>query len=44
MTNLSPNQLKQYENEGFVSPVDIFSKDRANEIRNELEFIEKKNA
>ena len=42
MTNLSSNQLKQYEDKGFVSPIDIFSKDRANEIRNELELIEKK--
>ena len=42
MTNLSPNQLKQYENEGFVSPVDIFSKDRAKEIRKEIEMIEEK--
>ena len=42
MTNLSTNQLKQYENEGFVSPIDIFSKDRANSIRNEIELIENK--
>ena len=42
MTYLSPNQLKQYENEGFVSPIDIFSKERANEIRKEIELIEKK--
>ena len=32
MTNLSPNQLKQYENKGFVSPIDIFSKDKTNEM------------
>ena len=41
MTNLSSNQLKQYEDEGFVSPIDIFSKDKAKEIRNEIELIEK---
>ena len=42
MTYLSSNQLKQYEDEGFVSPIDIFSKDKAKEIRDEIELIEKK--
>ena len=41
MTYLSANQLKQYEVEGFVSPIDIFSKEKAKEIRNEIELIEK---
>ena len=42
MSYLSSNQLKQYENEGFVSPINIFSKDKAKEIRNEIELIENK--
>ncbi len=42
MTYLSSNQLKQYEDEGYVSPINIFSKDKAKEIRNEIELIEKK--
>ena len=42
MTYLSPNQLKQYKDEGFVSPIDIFSKDKTNEIRKEIEQIEEK--
>ena len=42
MSYLSSNQLKQYEDEGFVFPINIFSKEKANEIRNEIEFIEKK--
>ena len=42
MTNLSSNQLKQYEDEGFVSPIDIFSKNRAYKIRQEIELIEEK--
>ena len=42
MTYLSPNQLKQYQTEGFISPINIFSKDKAKEIRNEIEFIENK--
>ena len=40
MTYLSSNQLKQYEDEGFVSPINIFSKEKAKEIRNEIELIE----
>ncbi len=42
MANLSSNQLKQYEEEGFVSPINIFSIDRANKIRKEIELIENK--
>ena len=41
MTYLSANQLKQYEDNGFVSPINIFSKEKAKEIRNEIELIEK---
>ena len=41
MTYLSPNQLKQYEDDGFISPINIFSKEKAKEIRNEIELIEK---
>ena len=40
MSYLSSNQLKQYEDQGFVSPINIFSKDKAREIRNEIELIE----
>ena len=42
MSYLSLNQLKQYEDNGFVSPINIFSKEKAKEIRNEIELIEKK--
>ena len=42
MSYLSSNQLKQYEVDGFVSPINIFSKEKAKEIRNEIELIEKK--
>ena len=41
MSYLSSNQLKQYENDGFISPINIFSKEKAKEIRNEIELIEK---
>jgi len=42
MNYLSSNQLKQYKDEGFVSPINIFSKEKAKEIRNEIELIENK--
>ena len=42
MSNLSSNQLKQYKDQGFVSPIDIFSKNKANEIRKEIELIQEK--
>ena len=41
MTYLSSNQLKQYEEKGFISPINVFSKEKAKEIRNEIELIEK---
>jgi len=41
MAYLSSNQLKQYKDEGFVSPINVFSKEKAKEIRGEIELIEK---
>jgi len=41
MAYLSSNQLKQYKDEGFVSPINVFSKEKAKEIRDEIELIEK---
>tara|TARA_Y100001935_G_C17197402_1_gene453237 strand:- start:57 stop:884 length:828 start_codon:yes stop_codon:yes gene_type:complete len=41
MSFLNTNQLKQYEDDGFVSPISIFSKDKAKEVRREIELIEK---
>ena len=42
MTYLSSTQLKQYQNEGYISPINELSKGEAKEIRNEIEFIENK--
>ena len=42
MSYLSSNQLKQYKDDGFVSPINIFSKEKAKEIRKEIELIENK--
>jgi ectoine hydroxylase-related dioxygenase (phytanoyl-CoA dioxygenase family) len=40
MSYLSSNQLNQYEYDGFVCPINIFSKEEAKEVRNEIELIE----
>ena len=42
MSFLTSTQIKQYKDEGYVAPVDALSKEEANEVREELEFIEKK--
>ena len=41
MTYLNSNQLKQYNEEGYVAPLDILTKEEALDARNEIEFIEK---
>ena len=42
MTYLSSNQLKQYEDQGYVSPIEVLSSNEALEARKEIELIEKK--
>ena len=42
MSYLSSNQLKQYKDEGFISPINIFTNEKAKKIRNEIEIIENK--
>ncbi len=42
MSSLTSDQLKQYEEEGFVAPIDVLSNEEAKEIRDEIELIEKK--
>ena len=42
MSKLSPNQLQEYNNNGYVAPIDILSLNETIEIRKEIEFIEKK--
>ncbi len=40
--SLTANQIKNYENNGYISPINVLSKKEAYEIREEIEFIEKK--
>ncbi len=42
MSSLKLNQIKQYQDDGYVAPIDVLSKEEAKEIRDEIENIEKK--
>ena len=42
MHKLTSEQRKQYEDKGFVAPLDALTKDEAEEVKSEIEFIEKK--
>ena len=42
MSSLTSEQLKQYKEEGYVAPIDVLSKEEANEVKEEIELIEKK--
>jgi len=42
MTYLSDQQIKFYNEKGYVAPIDVLSIQEANEIREEIETIEKK--
>ena len=41
MPYLNSNQLKQYNDEGYIAPINILSLDEAVEARKEIELIEK---
>ena len=42
MPKLSDQQIKFYNEKGYISPIDVFSTKEAKEIRDEIENIEKK--
>ena len=42
MTYLTSNQLKEYNEQGYLAPLDVLSKSQALEARKEIELIEKK--
>ena len=42
MTHLSEQQIKFYNEKGYIAPIDVLSRQEANEIRQEIETIEKK--
>ena len=41
MTKLSDQQIKFYNEKGYIAPIDVLSIKEANEIREEIETIEK---
>ena len=42
MPNLSPEEIQQYKEDGYVAPIDVLSKEEAEEVKKEIEYIEKK--
>ena len=42
MSKLNAKQLKDYNDNGFVAPIDVLSLNKTEEIKKEIEFIEKK--
>ena len=42
MSHLSKKEINQYNEKGYISPIDALTKDEADEVREEIEFIEKK--
>ena len=42
MPNLSPEEIQQYKEDGYVAPIDVLSKEEAAEVKKEIEYIEKK--
>ena len=42
MAKLSEQQIKFYDEKGYIAPIDALSRQEANEIRQEIETIEKK--
>jgi len=42
MSNLSKSEINQYNEKGYLAPIDALTKDEANEVKNEIEFIENK--
>ena len=42
MSKLTPEQHEQYKEKGFIAPLDVLNKEEAEEVKNEIEFIEKK--
>ena len=42
MTLLNAEQLKYYNDDGFIAPIDVLTLEEAQEIKKEIEYIEKK--
>ena len=42
MPHLSKKEINEYNEKGYIAPIDALTKDEADEVREEIEFIEKK--
>ena len=41
MPNLSKEQINQYQEDGYLAPINVLSRDEGDEVKNEIEYIEK---
>ena len=41
MSSLNSKQVKDYNDYGFVAPIDVLSSEEAKKIKEEIEYIEK---
>ena len=42
MSGLSTNQINHYNEKGYISPLEALSTSEANDVKDEIEYIEKK--
>ena len=42
MSNLSLEQINQYKEDGYIAPIDVLTKNEAEEVKKEIEYNEKK--
>ena len=42
MTALTSQQLKEYNDKGYLAPINVLSLEEVNKIKTEIEYIEKK--
>ena len=40
MSHLSKKEINEYNEKGYFSPIDVLTKDEANEVKEEIEFKE----
>ena len=44
MSQLTVDEIKQYDKDGYIAPINVLTKEEALEVRKEIELVEKKNA
>ncbi len=44
MANLSEQQINFYNKNGYIAPINVLSKQEANEVRQDIQIIEEKSS